>query len=173
MVISHGSCSLWEEYWPMKQRNSERLQVPEPQSFQQVTLSSYHSSVKMWSLISHTIASLKVVRPSLSSVIVHHGRILLYVILIRVINMRLHMLGIRKRWIPFLHSCGQLRPVPARKARSVGLLLHHKTSAEIWQIHAVINSEVGVSWTCAFRSNHQGPGCPAAEDIRSRFPWER
>jgi hypothetical protein len=43
----------------------------------------------------------------------------------------------------------------------------------IWQVRAVINSGVGVTWTDAFEFIHQGPICRAVEGLRSRFPWER
>jgi hypothetical protein len=113
----------------------------------------------------------------LSALIARHG------VLIRVINMCLHMWAIQKREVPILNTlAGDLVRFLLGRLEALVVFLRilwsFKTSAslwelEIWQTRAVINSGVVVSWTDASGNIHQGPVCRAAGSLRSGFPWER
>jgi hypothetical protein len=91
------------------------------------------------------------------------------------------MFGIQKRVEPILallwatqaSSCWEGRK---RWSSFLEFLWSFKTSTflwepEIWQVCAVIDCRVGVSWTDAFRIIHQGPVCRAVNSLR--FPSER
>jgi hypothetical protein len=118
----------------------------------------------------------------LQHAISQHGRLLLYIILIRVIHMCLHLLGIQKKENPALALLWATWPVLVGEAGSVGRLSQNSVkfqelgfSLRTWDLTSswIINSGVGVSWTDAFWIIYRGPVCRSVEGLRSSFPRER